>query len=144
MIPTKKCLNCNNEFNPKSDMAKYCSTKCKTENFYKRKMIGGTPIQQPINTMLNDNITNDKHMNNISYEAFQLIMAEQEKRHQAEIEKIKAELNLNEIQRQINELKKEMKEEEEKEPSIAGFKLADIVQAYTAYQQMQSFKTEAK
>jgi hypothetical protein len=107
-------------------------------------MIGGTPIQQPINTMLNDNITNDKPMNNISYEAFQLIMAEQEKRHQAEIEKIKAELNLNEIQRQINELKKEMKEEEEKEPSIAGFKLADIVQAYTAYQQMQSFKTEVK
>jgi len=144
MIPTKKCLNCNNDFEPKSEMAKYCSTKCKTENFYKRKMIGGTPIQQPINTMLNDNITNDKHMNNISYEAFNLIMVEQEKRHQAEIEKIKAELNLNEIQRQINELKKEMKEEEEKEPSIAGFKLADIVQAYTAYQQMQSFKTEAK
>ena len=144
MILTKKCLNCNNDFDPKSEMAKYCSTKCKTENFYKRKMIGGTPIQQPINTMLNDNITNDKLMNNISYEAFQLIMAEQEKRHQAEIEKIKAELNLNEIQRQINELKKEMKEEEEKEPSIAGFKLADIVQAYTAYQQMQSFKTEAK
>jgi len=144
MIPTKKCLNCNNDFDPKSEMAKYCSTKCKTENFYKRKMIGGTSIQQPINTMLNDNITNDKPMNNISYEAFNLIMAEQEKRHQAEIEKIKAELNLNEIQRQINELKKEMKEEEEKEPSIAGFKLADIVQAYTAYQQMQSFKTEAK
>lgn len=144
MIPTKKCLNCNNDFDPKSDMAKYCSTKCKTENFYKRKMIGGTPIQQPINTMLNDNITNDKPMNNISYEAFNLIMAEQEKRHQAEIEKIKAELNLNEIQRQINELKQEMKEEEDKEPSIAGFKLADIVQAYTAYQQMQSFKTEAK
>lgn len=144
MIPTKKCLNCNNDFDPKSDMAKYCSTKCKTENFYKRKMIGVTPIQQPINTMLNDNITNDKPMNNISYEAFNLIMAEQEKRHQAEIEKIKAELNLNEIQRQINELKQEMKEEEDKEPSIAGFKLADIVQAYTAYQQMQSFKTEAK
>jgi hypothetical protein len=79
-------------------------------------MIGYTPIQTPINAPINDNTTIEKHMNNISYEAFNLIMAEQEKRHQAEIEKIKAELNLNEIQRQINELKQEMKEEEDKEP----------------------------
>jgi hypothetical protein len=140
----RKCQNCNIDFTPKNEMAKYCSTKCKTENFYKRKIVGITPVQQPINTMLNDNITNDKPMNNLSYEAFHLIMAEQEKRHQAEIEKIKAELRVNEIENKIEQLRKEMKEEEEKEPTIAGFKLADIVQAYSAYQQMQSFKTEVK
>jgi hypothetical protein len=94
--------------------------------------------------MLNDNITPDKPMNNISYDAFNMIMAEQEKRHQAEIEKIKAELRVNEIENKIEQLRKDMKEEEEKEQTIAGFKLADIVQAYTTYQQMQSFKTEAK
>ena len=142
-METIKCQNCNTDFAPKNEMAKYCSTRCKTENFYKRK-IGSTTIQHPINTMLNDNITPDKPMNNISYEAFHMIMAEQEKRHQAEIEKIKAELRVNEIENKIEQLRKDMEEEEEKEPSIAGFKLADIVQAYTAYQQMQSFKTEAK
>jgi hypothetical protein len=73
-----------------------------------------------------------------------MLLTEQEKRHQAEIEKVKSDLKVIEIENKIEQLRKEFQEEEQKEPTIAGFKLADIVQAYSAYQQMQSLKTEVK
>lgn len=80
----------------------------------------------------------------ISYTTLNMLLTEQEKRHQAEIEKVKSDLKVIEIENKIEQLRKEFQEEEQKEPTIAGFKLADIVQAYSAYQQMQSLKTEVK
>lgn len=77
----------------------------------------------------------------ISLQTLNMLLSEQEKRHNAEIERVKAEMNLENIRNEIKELKKEMSEGG---GTIAGFKVADLVQAYSAYQQMQQFKTDVK
>jgi len=77
----------------------------------------------------------------ISYSTLNMLLSEQEKRHTAEIERVRAEMNLESIRNEIKDLKNEMSENG---GTIAGFKVADLVQAYSAYQQMQQFKTEVK
>jgi len=136
----RQCENCNTGFAPKNEQAKYCSTKCKTEAFYKRKITGFPHVEQAVKPTYNERMDEGY----ISYTTLNMLLTEQEKRHQAEIEKVKSDLKVIEIENKIEQLRKEFQEEEQKEPTIAGFKLADIVQAYSAYQQMQSLKTEVK
>lgn len=46
-METKKCLTCRTEFETNYPKKKYCSAKCKMDNFYKRQA-EGQQIQMPI------------------------------------------------------------------------------------------------
>jgi hypothetical protein len=70
-------------------------------------------------------------------ETLERILAERDARHQAELEKLKAELKLQNIETRLAKLE-ESSEEEDSSGSIGGFKIQDIIQAYVTYQQMTS------
>ena len=89
----RQCDNCNTEFTPKNEQAKYCTTKCKTEAFYKRKTTVYTPVKQPDKLLSNERMDEGY----ISYNTLNMLLSEQEKRHTAEIERVKAEMNLENI-----------------------------------------------
>jgi hypothetical protein len=68
------------------------------------------------------------------------LLSERDARHKAELEKVKAELKLEAIEARLTKL--EEADQEDQEPGIAGFKISDLMQAYTMYQQMN--KTNGK
>jgi hypothetical protein len=70
-------------------------------------------------------------------ETLERILAERDARHQAELEKLKAELKLQNIETRLAKLE-ESSDQEDSSGSIGGFKIQDIVQAYVTYQQMTS------
>lgn len=70
-------------------------------------------------------------------ETLERILAERDARHQAELEKLKAELKLQNIETRLAKLE-EQSDQEEPSGSIAGFKVSDLVQAYMTYQQMNA------
>jgi hypothetical protein len=79
----------------------------------------------------------------ITEEILNRILEERESRHKAELEKLRAELKLESMETRLLQIEKKLEEEDEEgetEPAIAGFKISDIVQAYTMYQQMQQPK----
>ncbi|MFM8759171.1 MAG: hypothetical protein ACKODS_06455 [Methylophilaceae bacterium] len=71
-------------------------------------------------------------------ETLERILAERDARHQAELEKLKAELKLQNIETRLAKLEEQSDQEEPSSGSIAGFKVSDLVQAYMTYQQMQN------
>lgn len=78
----------------------------------------------------------------ITDEVLNRILEEREARHKAELEKLKAEMKLESMENRLLQIEKKLEEEdqEDNEPAIAGFKMTDLMQAYTMYQQMQQSK----
>jgi len=71
-------------------------------------------------------------------ETLERILAERDARHQAELEKLKAELKLQNIETRLAKLEESSAEEEDSSGSIGGLKIQDLVQADVTYQQMTS------
>jgi len=78
----------------------------------------------------------------ITHDILERILQEREERYKAELQRQKAEMKLEAMESRLQAIEKRL-EEDEKEPpeqSIGGFKLTDIVQAYTMYQQINGDK----
>lgn len=72
----------------------------------------------------------------ITNEILERILSERDARHQAELEKIRAQLKLEQLETRLLQIEKRLEEEEpEQEKTIGGFSLTDIVSAYTMIQQ---------
>lgn len=75
----------------------------------------------------------------ITDEILTRILAERDKVHASEIAKLEAEYKTQTLETRLTAIEKKLEEgEKEEEESIGGFKLADIMQAYTIYQQTQN------
>ncbi|MFM8758715.1 MAG: hypothetical protein ACKODS_04125 [Methylophilaceae bacterium] len=75
----------------------------------------------------------------ITIEMLDRILAERDARHSAELEKVKAELKLQNIETRLAKLEDELNSTDQNEGgTIGGFKVNDIIQAYMTYQQLQN------
>lgn len=75
----------------------------------------------------------------ITNEIMERILAERDAKHKAELEKVRAEVKMESMEMRLRKLEEQAdQEDEETEPSIAGFKMSDIVQAVMAYTSMQT------
>ena len=78
----------------------------------------------------------------ITQEMLDRILAEREKAHQQEIARLEAEFKARPLEARLSAIERKIEEDEKEEPEqgIGGFKLTDIVQAYSMYQQMNGGK----
>jgi len=72
----------------------------------------------------------------ITIEMLDRILAERDARHQAELEKVKAEIKLQGIETRLAKLEEELNQPTDDGGTIGGFKVNDLIQAYMTYQQM--------
>lgn len=76
----------------------------------------------------------------ITEEVLNRILAERDNAHKQEIARLEAEFKARSLEARLTAIEEKLKdtdEEGEAEPAIAGFKISDLMQAYTMYQQMQ-------
>ena len=74
----------------------------------------------------------------ITEEILNRILAERDKAHASEMAKLEAEHKAQTLETRLTAIEKKMEEGEKEEEEIGGFKIADIMQAYTIYQQSQT------
>ena len=74
----------------------------------------------------------------ITDEILTRILAERDKVHASEIAKLEAEYKTKTLETRLTAIEKKLEEGEKEEEEIGGFKIADLMQAYTIYQQTQN------
>jgi division protein CdvB (Snf7/Vps24/ESCRT-III family) len=75
----------------------------------------------------------------ITEEILNRILAERDKAHAHELARLEAEYKAQSLEARLNAIEKKLEEgDKEEEESIAGFKISDLMQAYTIYQQTQN------
>ena len=75
----------------------------------------------------------------ITEEILNRILAERDKAHAHELGRLEAVHKAQTLETRLTAIEKKLEEgDKEDEESIGGFKLADIMQAYTIYQQTQN------
>ena len=105
----KHCENCSNEFQQKQEHQKYCSTKCRTENHYRKKL----GIKQPFNTAFTEQLTDKateeqnafKTLKNADIGIFERLLDERESRMTDKIKLAQAEMRIEQLQRELEEAK---------------------------------------
>ena len=74
----------------------------------------------------------------ITDEILNRILAERDKVHASEIAKLEAVHKSQTLETRLIAIEKKLEEGEKEEEEIGGFKIADLIQAYTIYQQSQT------
>jgi len=128
-----KCNNlyCENEFSPKNETHKYCSSQCRKEAFDERKQIDnahiGTHVQTPVQTPLGTHVT--ETMERILKEREEVFLSKL-KTMETEHEKKILELRLTELEHKVKDLEKEM---DGSSPGMSEL-LGGAIQGYMQYQ----------
>lgn len=140
-----ECQNCGSEFAPKNEQQKYCDNTCRQEAFYARKaqektVVNAriTPVKIPVN---NQQLQANSIM--MTEDTLNRILIERDKAHAQEIARLEAEFKARTLEQRILAIEERIKEaekEEDKGGTIAGIQIADLVQAYQMYQQMNASK----
>jgi hypothetical protein len=74
----------------------------------------------------------------ITEEILNRILAERDKAHASEIAKLEAVHKAQTLETRLTAIEKKLEEGEKDDEEIGGFKIADLMQAYTIYQQTQN------
>ena len=74
----------------------------------------------------------------ITDEILNRILAERDKVHASEIAKLEAVHKAQTLETRLTAIEKKLEEGEKDDEEIGGFKIADLMQAYTIYQQSQT------
>lgn len=74
----------------------------------------------------------------ITEEILNRILAERDKAHAHELGRLEAVHKAQTLETRITAIEKKLEEGEKEEEEIGGFKIADLMQAYTIYQQTQN------
>jgi hypothetical protein len=74
----------------------------------------------------------------ITEEILNRILAERDKAHAHELGRLEAVHKAQTLEARLTAIEKKLEEGDKEEEEIGGFKLADIMQAYTIYQQTQN------
>jgi len=77
----------------------------------------------------------------ITEEILNRILAERDNAHKQEMARLEAEFKARSLEARLTAIEERLKESEQddkEEGGIAGFKISDLMQAYTMYQQMQT------
>jgi len=124
-------LYCENEFLPKNESHKYCSSQCRKEAFDERKHLEnasiGTPVITPVRTHVETHVTDT--MERILKEREEVFLSKL-KTMETEHEKKILELRLTEVENRLKDLEKEL---DGSSPNISEL-LGSAVQGYMAYQ----------
>lgn len=99
----KECENCSKEFEPKNSWAKFCSTKCRTDNHFRlkygindRKTDENASVQRTINNHLTHSITD-------SVAIFDRLLNERESRINDKILLAQAEMKIQMLEQQLKD-----------------------------------------
>lgn len=128
-----KCNNlyCENEFLPKNETHKYCSSQCRKEAFDERRNIDnahiGTHVQTPVQTHIGTHVT--ETMERIIKEREEVFLSKL-KAMETEHEKKILELRLTELEHKVKELEKEI---DGSSPGVSEL-LGGAIQGYMQYQ----------
>lgn len=128
-------LYCENQFLPKNDAHKYCSSTCRKEAFEDRKHsenahVGThiiTPVQTPVITPVQTHVT--ETMERILKEREEVFLSKL-KAMETEHEKKILELRLTELEKKVRDLEKEI---DGSSPGVTEL-LGGAIQGYMAYQ----------
>lgn len=162
--------NCGRTFSPNTTRQTFCSNSCRLQVFRSKvsKGIRGiheggrdticetkgrnetimeynneetilTPFEQGIQGIQSGNVTNETNM--ITQETLNLILAERDARHSAELEKLKAQLKLEAMESRLLKLE-EASEKDDSEEGIGGFKMSDILGLVATYLSQQQTTTK--
>lgn len=75
----------------------------------------------------------------ITEEILNRILAERDNAHKQEMARLEAEFKARSLEARLTAIEEQLKDsDKEEEGGIAGFKISDLMQAYTMYQQMQT------
>jgi len=74
----------------------------------------------------------------ITEEILNRILAERDKAHAHELGRLEAVHKAQTLEARLTAIEKKLEEGDKEEEEIGGFKIADIMQAYTIYQQTQN------
>ena len=124
-------LYCENEFLPKNESHKYCSSQCRKEAFDERKHLEnanvGTPVITPVITPVQTHITDT--MERILKEREEVFLSKL-KTMETEHEKKILELRLTEVENRLKDLEKDL---DGNSPNISEL-LGGAIQGYMTYQ----------
>ena len=124
-------LYCENEFSPKNDAHKYCSSTCRKEAFEDRKHSDnahvGTPVQTPVLQPVQTHVSDT--MERILKEREEVFLSKL-KAMETEHEKKILELRLTELEKKVRDLEKEV---DGSSPNVSEL-LGGAIQGYMAYQ----------
>ena len=124
-------LYCTNEFMPKNEGHKYCSSACRKEAFDERKHLDnasiGTPVITPVQTHVGTHVS--ETMERILKEREEVFLSKL-KAMETEHEKKILELRLTELEKKVRDLEKEV---DGSTPGMTEL-LGGAIQGYMAYQ----------